>query len=92
MVEERAILASALQEIWLKEQKAAGFHLPELCPNYEHGHDEAEDLEGLIHCNRCNGSLLPYDKLDNYSRNKLDKKAEAILAELEKMGFGLTRK
>ncbi len=92
MADEKTALASVLQELFISEQKAAGFHLPKLCPNYEHGKDEAEDLEDMIHCNHCNGLLLPYAELDNFSRNKLDKKAEIILAELAKIGFCLQRK
>ncbi len=92
MADAKSILAAALQELFISEQKAAGFHLPRLCPNYEHGKDGADDLEEMIHCNHCNGLLLPYAELDNYSRNKLDKKAELILNELDEKGFCLNKK
>lgn len=85
-----AQLSSALHQVWLEEQQAAGYHLPSRCPEYKHEQDDDDEMADMVHCKRCNSLLVPFSELDSYSKSQLNKKATRLLDALNKLGLKIS--
>ena len=82
-------LASIFHSIWKDEKEDEGYHLPDLCPNFE----DIEDEEGihinkdLIHCNKCLSNLVEYESLSEYQKEIYKTKAEKLYKNLKIKGL-----
>ena len=72
-------LGKVFYQLWKEEKHAQGYHLPELCPNYEKPEDK-EDVntnDDLIHCNKCLSNLKDLPPITT------DGKSISLLANIE---------
>ena len=74
---------------WKNEKISEGYHIPELCPEYEKDSENEKVIESadLIHCHKCLTNLVEFENLDDYVKEEYIKKAGELFDDFKKAGL-----